>query len=940
MKKRSLQLLILIISLAVSALAQVNLDAPIPRDPSVRVGKLENGLTYYIKRNTKPEKKVELRLAINVGSLLEREDQLGLAHFLEHMAFNGTTNFKKNDLISYLQSIGVQFGLHLNAFTSFDETVYMLSIPTEKKELLDKGLLVLSDWAGGLTLDPKEIDKERGVVLEEYRLSRSAQQRMQERYFPKLFKGSRYAKRLPIGTEKNLKTFKHQSLRDFYEDWYRPDLMTVVAVGDFDVDEMENKIRAKFSSLKAKRDTGRKRAVYGIPDHSETLIAIEKDKEAPFTSAQIIIKRDKVETKTLGDLRKDLVMYFFSAMLNARISEIQQSPESPFINAWSGFGSLVREKGSYSVGASAKPKKIKESIEVLLKENKRVKKFGFNKSELDRQKKAYEVILKNQYKERDKTESSILTWSYVYNFLTGAPMTGIEFEYEFAKKVLPTITVKEINALAEDTIKKENRVLIITGPDKPELKYPSEMELAQLLKKSEEVAVKPYVDKVSKEPLVAGLETKVKIENTSFDKKHEITHWKLSNGINVWLKPTDFKKDQILMDGFSPGGSSVLPDHKVLQARNASTVAGKSGLGKFSRIELDKKLTGKYATAFAGYSGLYEHVSGSSTPKDFETMLQLLYLRFTNVNFSQKVLDTYKNQQKAFYDNLFSDPFAYFFAKMEEIEAQKHPRFVNPFDASQYDKLNLEEMKMIYKDRFADASDYNFIFVGSIDLERHKPIILKYLGNLPVTNRKENWKAVGPDFMKGPFKKVIYKGQAPKSFVTISMRGKTKYNRRDDFLLSSMSQLLRNKLTEMLREEKSGVYGVGAFASMSRIPRQRVSLVITFPCGPENVKSLTETALSELKKLQNGEIKQKDVDKIIEAEIVELRESLKTNYTWIGLIDDMLKDDVPIMTKEEFEARAKSITIAEIQRVAKSYFDVDKRVEFVLMPESYKPEAK
>lgn len=939
MKKRSLQLFILIISLAVSALAQINLDEPIPRDPSVRVGKLENGLTYYIKRNTKPEKKVELRLVVNVGSVLEREDQLGLAHFLEHMAFNGTTNFEKNELISYLQSIGVQFGLHLNAYTSFDETVYMLSIPTEKKELLDKGLLVLSDWAGGMTLDPKEIDKERGVVLEEYRLSRSAQQRMQERYFPKLFKGSRYAERLPIGTEKNLQTFKHQSLRDFYEDWYRPDLMAVVAVGDLNVDEMENKIRAKFSSLKTKRVIS-KRTVYGVPDHSETLIAIEKDKEVPFTRAQIIIKRDKVETKTLGDLRKDLVMSFFSAMLNARISEIQQSPESPFIFAWSGFDNLVREKGSYSVGASAKPKKIKESIELLLKENKRVKKFGFNKSELDRQKKAYEAGLKNRYEERDKTESFILTGSYVYNFLSGYQMAGIEFEYEFAKKVLPTITVKEVNALAEDTIKKENRVLIITGPNKPGVKYPSESDISRILRESENVAVSPYVDNVSSEPLVAELETEVKIENTSFDKKHGITHWKLSNGINVWLKPTDFKKDEILMEGFSPGGSSVLPDHKALQAANADAVAGKSGLGKFSRIELNKKLTGKYAAASAGYSELYENVSGSSTPKDFETMLQLLYLRFTNVNFSQKILDAYRNQQKAFYDNLFSDPFTYFFTKIEEIEAQKHPRFVNPFDASQYDKLKLEEIKMIYKDRFADASDYNFIFVGSIDLERHKPIILKYLGNLPITNRKENWKVVGPDFMKGPFKKVIYKGQAPKSLVTISMRGKVKYNRRDDFLISSMSKLLSNKLTEILREEKSGVYGVGASASMSRIPRQRVSLMITFPCGPENVKSLTGAALSELKKLQNGEIKQKDVDKIVEAEIVELREGLKTNYIWIDLIQDMLKNNVPIMTKKEFEARAKSITIAEIQRVAKSYFDIDKRVEFVLMPESYKPKAK
>ncbi|HSK74383.1 MAG TPA: pitrilysin family protein, partial [Pyrinomonadaceae bacterium] len=404
MNRKSLQILLLILCLAVSAAAQVNLNAPIPVDPNVRIGKLDNGLTYYIRKNSKPENKVELRLAVNAGSILEREDQQGMAHFLEHMAFNGTKNFKKNELVSYLQSIGVKFGADLNAYTSFDETVYILPIPTEKKELIDKGLLILSDWASAIELDPAEIQKEKGVVLEELRLGRGANQRMRDRYFPLLFKGSRYAERLPIGKKEVIENLDRKALVDFYEDWYRPDLMAVVAVGDLDVDEMEKKIKAAFSGIKSKRKNV-ERPDFPVPDHKETLIAVETDKEAQLTLAQLLFKKPEEKYKTLADLRKEIVKSFFNTMFNARLNELRQSPNPPFVFGAGSFSSLTRTKDAYSMFGASDPQGIKTTIKTLLEENKRVKEYGFTQGEFERQKQNYLTNLENSYKERDKNES-------------------------------------------------------------------------------------------------------------------------------------------------------------------------------------------------------------------------------------------------------------------------------------------------------------------------------------------------------------------------------------------------------------------------------------------------------------------------------------------------------------------------------------------------------
>lgn len=932
MNKKSLRILFVILCLAVAAAAQVNLNAPIPNDPNVKIGKLENGLTYYIRKNKKPENKVELRLAVNAGSILETEDQQGLAHFLEHMAFNGTKNFKKNELISYLQSIGVQFGADLNAYTSFDETVYILPVPTEKEGLIDKGLLILSDWASAIDLDAEEVKKERGVVLEELRLGTGAGQRMRDRYFPLLFQGSQYAKRLPIGKKEILENFDRKALVDFYETWYRPDLMAVIAVGDLDVDVMEKKIQAAFSGIKAKRKIN-KRPTFPVPDHKETLIAIETDKEAPLTSVQLLLKKPEEKTKNLADLRREIIKSFFNEMLNARLDEIRQSPNPPFVFGAANFSSLTRTKNAYSMFGGTDPESIKKTLAVLLEENKRVKEFGFTAGEFERQKERYLTRLENNYKERDKTESRNLVNNYVYNFLSDNPIPGIEFNYKFAQEIVPKITLEEVNALAKNTTSEENRVIIVTGSERPGGVYPTKAEIVELLKNAETAKVKPYVEEISKEPLVGELATKATIKNEKFDKEFWVTYWTLSNGVKVALKPTDFQADQILVRAFSPGGTSVISDDKALSAEYVSQVVGESGLKNLSKVQLDKTLAGKNANVSVSLTDTYEYIFGDSTPKDFDTLLQLVYLKFTNVNFDKAAFDSFINKQKKFIPNLMANPQIYFSDQVRKIMSQNHPRAFGFPTVEQLDKIDFEQVKTIYKERFGDASDFTFVIVGNFEVEKIKPEIMKYLGSLPGKNRTENWKDLGIRPPKGGLKKVINRGVDQKSQAQLVFTGLTKFDKQESRLLTFLGELLTIKLVEILREEKSGVYGVGASGGMQDIPYERYNFNISFPSGPENVDSLIEAALGEVEKIKNGQIDEKDLNKVKESRLIKLREDFKRNQYWATEITRSLLRKDELDSYETIEARIKAVTKEDIQKVANKYLKKGEQIQIVLMPE-------
>lgn len=931
-QKRISLLVLFIFSLTAISFAQVNLNEPLSADGNVRIGKLPNGLTYYIRKNAKPEKKVELRLAINAGSILERDDQQGLAHFLEHMAFNGTKNFPKNELISYMQSIGISFGADLNAYTSFDETVYILPIPTNKPELLDKGFQILEDWASAITLDKAEIDKERGVVLEEMRLGRGADQRMSDRFYPLLFYGSQYAKRMPIGQKQILENFDRQALIDFYEDWYRPDLMAVVAVGDLDVDATEAKIKQHFADIKPKR-AAKPRPTFEIPDHKESFTAIETDKEAAITAVRMFYKKPADKIKTKADWRRETVKNFFGTMLTARLSEISQSPDPPFTIVFTYFGDLLRNKGSFNMTAATTPEKVKRTLDTLLLENRRVKEFGFTEAELKRQKENYLKALENRYNERTKTASGRWAMEYVGSFLSEKVAPGIEFEYEFAKQIIPTITLAEVNALAKETTSEENRVAVIIGLDKPGIKYPTKEEIAASIKEAETAKLEPYKENVTTEPLVGDLPATAKIVAERKDEKFGITYWTLSNGVKVALKPTDFKADEIVMNAFSPGGLSLVTNEKVLSGSFAGTLVGESGVKKLSRIELSKMLAGTRFGVTVGIGEMFENVAGNSTPQDFEKMMQLVYLRFKDVNFQKSSFDSVIAQHKMFITPQTANPQMYFSNEINKFTNQKNPRYFTYFELSSFDKINYEDTKAIYAERFADASDFTFIFVGAFENEKIKPQILKYLGNLPALNRKETGKDLGYRPLTGKIEKIVRKGVDEKSFAAIGFWGETKFSRDENDSLGALGELLTIKLVEILREEKSGVYGVGAYGGMSKMPYENYSFSIVFPCGPENVDALIKAALDEVVKIQNGQIDEKDMAKIKEAWLIRIRESYKQNKYWSSLIYGNLTNGIGMLDQAEAEAKINAISKADIQKAAQKYLKIEERQQFVLMPE-------
>jgi zinc protease len=586
--------------------------------------------------------------------------------------------------------------------------------------------------------------------------------------------------------------------------------------------------------------------------------------------------------------------------------------------------------------AATTPENLKQTISTVLLENRRVQQFGFTQTELDRQKENYLKSLENRYKERDKTESRNFADQYVAGFLNETTTASIEFNYEFGKQIVPTITLEEINALAKETTSDANRVAIVTGVDKEGVKYPTKEEILGLMKEAESAELKAYTETVVSEPLVAELPTGAKILEEKRSEKFGITYWTLSNGIKVILKPTDFKADEIIMRGFSPGGLSLVSNEKALSGSFFSGIVSESGLKNLSKVQLTKMLAGKKAAASIGISEMFESASGSATPQDFETMLQLLYLKLTDVNFQKPVFDSYITQQKMFLPQLLASPESYFYEEMGKMINQNNPRYFSPFDLKVLEKVNFEDVKAIYQDRFSDASDFTFVFIGNFENEKIKPLILKYLGNLPSKNRKETGRDLGYRPLSGKTEKVFRKGLEQKSLVEIIFRGDAKYSRDENRSLTALGELLNIKLIEILREEKSGVYGVSAGGGISKLPYEHFMFSISFPCAPENVDSLINAALNEIRKIQNGEIDEKDVAKVRESRLVRTRESYKQNDYWYSLIYNELVYGNDILSQEETEKRINAITKEDLQKAAQKYLKIDERQQFVLMPEDKK----
>jgi zinc protease len=912
----------------------VDLKATLKLDPNVRTGKLSNGMTYYIRKNAKPEKRAELRLAVNAGSMQENDDQQGLAHFCEHMCFNGTKNFKKSELVDYLESIGTKFGPHLNAYTSFDETVYMLQLPTDKEDILMKGFQILEDWAHNVSFENEEVDKERGVVTEEWRLGQGADERMRNKYFPILFKDSRYATRLPIGKPDILKNAKYETLKQFYSDWYRPDLMAVVAVGDFDLDKIEKLIKEKFSAIPAKQNP-KKIEKYPVPDHKEMLIAKASDKEAAYTMVQVMYKHPESKIKTVEDFRNSLIENLYTGMLNARYDEIRQQANTPFAFAGCYFGGLVRTKESYSTfGYLTSDKNIEAALKIIAEENERAMKYGFTATELEREKKKSLKENEVSYNERDKTESNRHVSELVYHFLTESPVPGIEFEYDITKKLMEGITLAEVNKVGKrlKTPNNENCVVVITAPDKEGVALPSDEKVKAIFNEAAKGNLKAYEDIVVNKPLMSNMPAAGKITEEKQIKELGITELKLSNGIKVYLKPTDFKNDEIKFSAFSPGGVSLYPDKDASSGSFGAYIIGQSGIGDFDNITLQKYLSGKNVQLYPSISETGENWFGETTPDDLETMMQMLHLYFTKPRKDSTAYASLIAQQMGFMQNRALDPQSAFQDTIQVTMSCYHPR-AKPWTPERLKEIDLNRAYEIYKDRFSDAGDFTFAFVGNFKVDAMKTMLEKYVASLPTKNRKETWKDLGYKTPKGIIHKTVKKGTEPKSSVNLRFYGDFEYNFVHRTDLKVLSQLLSIKLREVLREEKGGTYGVQVYPYSTKIPKQQFNFMINFGCGPDKVEELTKATMEEIEKIKKEGCNEKDLVKIKETLKRERETSLKENDWWLQAIELKTEAGENLLEINDFDKYVENLKGEDFKKFATQYLNTKEFSTFKLFPE-------
>ncbi|MCX6170895.1 MAG: insulinase family protein [Ignavibacteriales bacterium] len=909
----------------------LELTDKIPLDGTITIGKLDNGLTYYIQKNKKPEKRAELRLAVKVGSVVEDDDQQGLAHFSEHMAFNGTKNFKKQALIDYLESIGMKFGPEVNAYTSFDQTVYMIQVPTDSIHVMQKAFQILEDWAHNVSYENEEIDKERGVIIEEWRLGRGASERMFKKQLPVLFKDSKYAERYVIGKKEILESFDYGTIKRFYKDWYRPELMAVVAVGDFDKSKIEALIKEHFSKLVDPKDP-RERINFPIPAQKGTLFAIAADKEAPMSSVTIYSKSKAEPDIYVKDFRTSTVEGLFSGMLSQRLNELTQKPDAPFAYAGAGKGRFLGDQNVFNlIGYAVKDNKMGQCLDVLLTEYERAKRFGFTQSELERTKESRLRSSEKWFLEKDKADSREYAEEYLRNFLQDEIIPGREYEYLFYKKYLPTITLAEVNAIAPSLMTGDNRVITINMPEKEGLQIPTEQDLKAVIDAVPMKEITAYEDKVSNQPLVEKEPKASPVVDEKYLKEIDVTEWTLANGAKVVLKPTDFKNDEIMFMAASPGGSSLVHNADYVSASQAGNIIRQSGAGSFNYIQLQKYLTGKIVSVFPFVGDLSEGINGTCSPKDLETAFQLIYLNFTSPRKDSAGYLAYKAQMQNYLANQKASP-EKAFQDTIQVTLNDYNIRRRPMNSELLNEIDFDKAYQIYKDRFADASDFTFYFVGKFDKEKIKPLIEKYIGSLPSIKRNETWKDIGINYPQGVVEKNVYKGIEPKSFVQLIFTGPFNWTPQNRWEYESMRNVLDIKLREVIREEKGGTYGVAVYGSPEKNPKERYTFNIWFGCNPERVDELTKTVFVQLDSLKNYNIGDLYLTKVKEIQKRTNETNLKENRYWLSSLYSSYwynEDPLLILEKDKLtETLDKSI----IQKRAKETFG-DNYIKVVLYPE-------
>ncbi len=921
--------LAMLVCSSLASLAQTPKDLPL--DPAVRTGKLPNGFTYYIRHNEEPKNRVIFYLANKVGAILETDEQRGLAHFMEHMSFNGTKHFPKNKLVDYLQKSGVKFGADLNAYTSFDETVYQLPLSSDQPALLQGGLQIMRDWAHEAILDPVEINKERGVVLEEKRLGKGASQRMRDVYFPLILNHARYAYRLPIGTDTVLNHFKPATLKSFYQDWYRPNLQALIVVGDINVDEMEKNIKAKFSDLKNPANE-KTRTAYRVPLTGKNQFITVTDQENKTTSAEVLIKHREKEVRNAADYRNFIIRSLFNDMIAARYDEVTKQADPPYINGGASINNFINSLDVYSANVVARPGELEKALKALWRETIRADRFGFTEPELERAKKSYLSVIDFSFKERNKTASNRYVNEYLQYFLKGTAAPGIAEEYRMTKRDLPTITIKDINAVCKEYIRSIDRDILITAPENDKVDLPDEATAENWLAQVEAESLQPYKDEVSKLPLLSHEPVVGKIIKEERDEILGTTALTLSNGLKVLLKPTDFQNEQVMFNGFAPGGSSLYSDADFPSAAYSAAVTSIAGVGNYNATELNKYLSGKQAGAGTLISEHFQMIGGGCTMQDMETALQLTYADFTEPRINKVLFDGFISRNKANLANRANDPRSVFGDSINAVLNQGSIRR-SGLSVGQLEQINLERALEIYKERFADASNFTFVFVGSFKVDELKPLLEKYLGGLPATHRSESYKDLGIHPPEGRIEKAIYKGTASKATVNLVFSGAFDYSPAEKVQLDALKEVLQIRLIERLREDESGVYSPGVGETVNKDPDSRYTFTVSFGCAPQNVEKLIASVLDEIDKLKISGPSQVNIDKY-KAEDMRARETaLKTNTWWLDYLVTSLQEQTDLHEMSSYDRDLSKVNPASLKVIADKYLSGKNFIRLVLLPE-------
>lgn len=900
----------------------------IPFDPNVRKGTLPNGLTYYIRHNEWPEDRADFYIAQKVGSILEDQNQLGLAHFLEHMCFNGTKNFPGDKLKVYLESIGVKFGENLNASTGFDETIYNVNnVPVNTPGAIDSCLLILHDWSHDLLLEEKEIDKERGVINEEWRMRRSAMMRMYEAIIPEVYAGSKYAQGMPIGTMDVVMNFKYDALRDYYHKWYRPDLQGVIIVGDVNVDSVEQKIKTLFADIKMPENPA-ERIYYPVPDNKEPIVTIAKDKEQQNTMIYMFNKHEIYPDSLKSNPAYYMLEYAKSAMANmfaSRFAELTQQENPPFLGAsvYDGTFLFSKTKGALNCITVCKDNNYTDALKAMYREVLRAARYGFTVTEMERFKQDYKSMLDNAYAQKDKVENNKYVQECVSNFTDNEPMPGIEWEYENMKQLADMLPVQMINEMVKSLVTDSNFVVAVFCPEKEGIVCPTKDEILSIIESVKAEKIEPYKEEVSNEPLVSNLPAPGKVKKIA-DGAFGTKVLTLSNGIKIHIKQTDYKPNTISMEARSWGGTSLYPDNDYINSGNADMISI-GGWGNFSAIDLQKKLAGITASSNPFIRDEFEGISGGCTTKDFETLLQLVYLNFTAPRKDQSAYNSTISRVKASLQNQDLDPRTALQDTIAKVVYNNDVRSLR-VKAEDVDKMNYDRMLQIYKERFADADDFEFFFVGDINIDSVKPLFEKYLAVLPTIKGSEKYNKTSHVMSKGVLKNVFEKEQeTPSALIQFVYHAPMKDNMQNSVKLDMLKQIMQMVFTQTVREDEGGAYSVGVTAGIRNFPEEIGTFGIILPTAPAKREAMTEVVYNNVADMVNNGPKEEDLQKVKEYMLRSYAENVKNNDYWMNILISSVRYNIDNYTG--YEDFVKSVTCADIQKMAKTVFDSGNRIE-------------